>query len=105
MFREVSVVEAREVLRLWLKQYGLREIGRMLSIDRKTVRRYVQAALDAGMDQDSGESQLDDELLGAVVGVIHTGRPAGRGAGWQRLEGERAFLEERLKEQLRLTKV
>ncbi len=105
MFREVSVVEAREVLRLWLRKYGLREIARMLAIDRKTVRRYVDAAVDAGLDRTGGEGQLGDELLGAVVGEVRTGRPAGHGEGWQRLESERAFLEERLKEKLRLTKV
>ena len=105
MFREVSVVEAREVLRLWLKQYGLREIARMLAIDRKTARRYVETAVDAGLDRNGGESQLGDDLLGAVVGQTHTGRPAGHGEGWQRLESERAFLEQRLKEELRLTKI
>lgn len=105
MFREVSVVEAREVLRLWLRKYALREIARMLAIDRKTVRRYLQAAVDAGLDRSGDESQLGDELLGAVVGEIRTGRPAGHGEGWQRLEGERAFLAERFKEQLKLTKI
>ncbi len=41
MFREVSVIEAREVLRLWLRKYAPREIARMVGVDRKTVRRYV----------------------------------------------------------------
>ncbi|MGH2499074.1 MAG: helix-turn-helix domain-containing protein, partial [Candidatus Limnocylindria bacterium] len=58
MFREVSVVEAREVLRLWLKKYGQRAIARMLGMDRKTVRRYVEAAADAGLVPDGGEEQL-----------------------------------------------
>ena len=45
MFREVSVIEAREVLRLWLRRYSLHEIARLASVDRKTARRYVQAAV------------------------------------------------------------
>ena len=92
MFREVSVVEAREVLRLWLKQYSLREIARMLGVDRKTVRRYVQAAVDAGSDQSGGEDQLGDELLGVVVGEIRTGRPAGAQRVALRARADRTLL-------------
>lgn len=105
MFREVSVVEAREVLRLWLRRYGVRAIARMLALDRKTVRRYVQAALDAGLVHSDDERQLTDELLGVVIGETRTGRPSGHGESWQQLERERAFLEARLKEELRLTKI
>lgn len=71
MFREVSVVEAREVLRLWLRKYSLHEIARMVVIDRKTVRRYVDAAVEAGLDRERSEGQLSDELLGAVIGGPH----------------------------------
>jgi hypothetical protein len=35
-FREVSVIEVREVLRLWLRGEGLRSIERLVSPDRKT---------------------------------------------------------------------
>ncbi len=105
MFREVSVVEAREVLRLWLRKHSLHEVARMLALDRKTVRRYVDAAVDAGLDQEGPEDQLGDELLGAVVGEVRTGRPAGRGESWQRLESERAFIAERIEKDLRLTKI
>ena len=42
-FREVHVFEIREVLRLWLRGEGLRSIERLSSVDRKTVRRYVEA--------------------------------------------------------------
>lgn len=105
MFREVSVVEAREVLRLWLRSYGLHEIARMLGMDRKTVRRYVHAAVDSGVDQGGGEGQLSDEVLGAVVGETRPGRPSVHGESWGRLQAERAFLEERLAQQLHLTKI
>ena len=43
-FREVRVFEVREVLRLWLAGEGLRSIERLSQVDRKTVRRYVEAA-------------------------------------------------------------
>jgi hypothetical protein len=48
-FREVRRVEVREVLRLWLRGEGLRLIARLVSLDRKPVRRYVQAGEQAGL--------------------------------------------------------
>jgi len=34
----VSVIEIREILRLWLQGRGLREVARLSGTDRKTVR-------------------------------------------------------------------
>jgi len=38
-FREVSILEIREVLRLWLMGDGYRKIAHSSDLDRKTVRR------------------------------------------------------------------
>jgi len=65
-FREVPVFEVKEVLRLWLRGEGLRAIERLARADRKTVRRYVQAAGELGVDRDGGEGQLSDEVLAGV---------------------------------------
>ena len=46
--REVSVVEVREVLRRWVLGEGQRSIDRNTGVDRKTVRRYVEAAKVGG---------------------------------------------------------
>ena len=51
-FREVPVYEIREVLRLRLGGEGYRSIARLTGVDRKTVRRYVEAAVAAGMDRE-----------------------------------------------------
>ena len=88
-FREVSVTEIREVLRLWLRGEGLRSIAQLVAADRKTVRRYVEAAQAAGLSRDGGEDQLTDALLGAVVEAVRPARPRGRGAAWERCEAER----------------
>ena len=48
-FREVPVFEVREVLRLWLRGETLRGIERLSRVDRKTVRRYVEAATEQGL--------------------------------------------------------
>jgi hypothetical protein len=42
-FREVGVVEVREVLRGWLEGTGLRTVAERAGVARKTARWYVQA--------------------------------------------------------------
>ena len=49
MFKEVSVVQVREVLRRWLSgNDGLRRVADAAGVDRKTARRYVEAAESLG---------------------------------------------------------
>ena len=43
-FREVGVIEMREVLRAWLDGAGTRTAAERAGVDRKTARRYVEAA-------------------------------------------------------------
>lgn len=88
-YREVTVIEIKEVLRLWLRdEMGLRPIAETAGVDRKTVRRYVDAAVVAGLDRAGGEGQLTDELIGAVVEAVRPARPAGRGAAWEACRAE-----------------
>ena len=49
-YREVSVIEIREMLPLWLQGRGLREVARLSGTDRSTVRRYVDRARACGLD-------------------------------------------------------
>ena len=69
VFREVSVIEIREVLRAWLAGKSERAVAAQAGVDRKTSRRYVEAAVAAGLSRGGGEEQLTDELLGQVVSV------------------------------------
>ena len=94
VFREVSVIEIREVLRAWLAGKGLRKVGGQAGVDRKTARNYVNAALAAGLVRDGGEEQLTDELVGQVVAAVRPARPQGHGAGWEALEGQHAQIVE-----------
>ncbi len=88
-FREVSVIEVREVVRGWLAGAGLRGVAARAGVDRKTARRYVAAAEAAGVVRDGGEGQLTDEVVGLVVAAVRPARPGGHGAAWQALEAER----------------
>src|SRR5262245_34838116 len=85
-YREVSVVEVREVLRGWLGGAGLRTVAEQAGVDRKTARRYVQAAEAAGVVRDGGWAQVTDEVVGAVVEAVRPARPDGRGQPWRQLE-------------------
>jgi len=84
-FREVRVTEVREVLRAWLLDAGLRTAGERAGVDRKTARRYVLAAQEAGLVRDGGEEQLTDELIGAVVAAVRPVRADGHGQAWEEL--------------------
>jgi transposase len=88
-FREVSVIEVREVLRAWLAGAGLRAVSARAGVDRKTARRYVQAAELAGVVRDGGLGQLSDGVIGQVVAAVRPARPAGHGSAWQLLQAER----------------
>jgi transposase len=88
-FREVRVFEVREVLRLWLRGEGFRGVERLSGIDRKTVRRYVMAAVEAGLTRDGGEEQLTDEFLAVVVETVRPHRLDGHGEAWRLLDQHR----------------
>lgn len=82
-FREVSVVEVREVLRAWLEGHGLRKVAERAGVDRKTARRYVVAAEAAGLTREAGA--VTDELVGAVLEAVRPARPNGHGVSWELL--------------------
>lgn len=88
-FREVDVIEVREILRAWLLGKGQRSVARQAGVDRKTVVRYVDAALEAGLVRDGGQEQLTDELIGQVVAALRPNRPNGHGVAWESLEAQR----------------
>jgi hypothetical protein len=88
-YREVSVIEIVEMLRLWLQGWGLREVARLSGTDRKTVRRYVDRARACGLDRDGGDGQLTDELIAAVIAGVRPSRPTGKSLPWETIAAER----------------
>src|SRR5215813_1383513 len=104
-FREVAVTEIREVLRGWLAGAGLRKVAAQAGVDRKTARRYVEAAVAAGLARDGGLAQLSDELVGQVAQVVRPVRPGGHGLAWDRLEAHRAQIQDWVKAGLSVVKI
>jgi transposase len=96
-FREVRMFEVREVLRLWLRGEGFRATERLVGVDRKTVRRYVDAAERFGLARDGGEEQLSDEFVGSVVEAVRPHRADGRGVAWRLLVANHHLVEDWLK--------
>ncbi len=89
-FREISVNEIREVLRLWLGTAalpapGLRKITEHAGVDRKTVRRYVEAAQAADLKKTDSVAAVNDDMIAAVVDTVRPDRPHGHGASWEQL--------------------
>ncbi len=72
-YREVGMIQVREIVRRWLAGDGLRSIARALGVDRKTVAEYVRLAHAAGIERDGAppsEAQLD-----ALAACRRPGRP------------------------------
>jgi transposase len=104
-FREVRVFEVREVLRLWLRGEGIRAIERLGGVDRKTARRYVDAAVGLGLARDGGEAQLDDGVLGSILEAVRPHRLDGHGEAWRTLAANDAQIKAWLDEGLTAVKV
>ncbi|MBV8295095.1 MAG: helix-turn-helix domain-containing protein, partial [Mycobacterium sp.] len=97
-YREVSVIEIVEMLRLWLQGLGLREVARLSGTDRKTVRRYVDRARASGLDRDGGAGQLTDELIASVIAGVRPSRPTGKSLAWETIAAEHERIEAWLKD-------
>jgi transposase len=105
MFREVSVIEVREILRAWMAGSGMRKVAAQAGVDRKTARRYVDAAEAAGLDRDCGVEQLTDELIGQVVAAVRPDRPQGYGAAWEALQANHDRIEKWVGKGLTVVKI
>ena len=104
-YREVTMVEVREVLRQWLAGTAKKRIAERLGLDVKTVRRYIEAAEANGLSADAGQAALSEELLATVL-LARRGAPGRpRGESWARCEAHREQIAALLRQGLRLSKL
>jgi len=97
------MVEIKEVILLWRAGIKKKRIASQLTLDVKTVRRYITAAEGCGLAP-GPEPPLDDEQVAAVVAAVapDTGRP--HGDAWLRCEAERDAIEKLVTDGVRLSK-
>jgi transposase len=100
-FREVGVLEVKEVLRLSRDGVAKKRVARQLGLDVKTVRRYLELA---GAVEVEAAGDLDAAVAAVVgrLGVNH-GRP--RSEHWEACRAQRGFIESHLSHGVRLTKI
>jgi transposase len=107
VFREVTMLEIKEVLRHWLRGQSKSEIARWCGVSRATVRSYIRAAEGCGLSpgHPGGETGLTDEVLADLAGKLHpeSGRP--HGGGWQVCEESRQYIAGHLADGVTLAKI
>jgi transposase len=104
-YREVTMLEVKEVLRQWLGGDRKKAIARRVGVARNTVRAYIKAAEDCGLKQGGGVGTLTEERLAQVLVALRAAPEHPRGEAWAQCETQRDFVAERLKQGLRLTKI
>jgi transposase len=103
-YRELMMIDIKEVLRRWSARQSLHQIAYETGVDRKTVRRYVRAAVSCSLPQ--GRELTEDEIH--EVGQRVQSRPLPAPSDeWQAVAAHKVRIEAWLsqKRPLRLTKV
>jgi transposase len=68
-YRELTMIDVREVLRRWARGDSGRQIGRETGTDRGTAARYIAAAIQLGLPRDRGPT---DEEVHAVAQCVQS---------------------------------
>ena len=104
-YREVTMLETKELLRLWMDGMAIKTIAGFLGVDPKTVRRYVRVGQEHGLSVGQDPASLTDEIVIAVMAAFRDvpGRPPGE--SWALCRAHRAFIEQHLENRVRLTKI
>ncbi len=104
-YREVTMIEIKEVLRRWVSGTPKKRVAAQLGLDPKTVRRYVEAAELQGIRLEDGLTGLTDDRVGSVIVALKQPVVHPHGDPWWACEAERKTIEAHLKNRLRLTKI
>ena len=104
-YREVTMIEVKEVLRQWLSGQSRKTMARWVGLDRNTIRRYLQVAEQCGLRVTDGVDALTDEKLSDVLAALGAGPGRPHGEGWAICEQHRDTIAGFIKNRIRLTKV
>jgi transposase len=103
-YRELIMIDVKELLRRWSAGHSNRKIARETGADRATVRRYVQVARELGLEY--GHEFSDDEVH-EIAQRIQARPVRDASAEWNTIAKHKARIEEWLGRQrpLTLTKI
>ncbi len=104
-YREVTMVEVKEVLRQWLGGEPKKRVAQRLSLSPRTVRRSCELAERHGARVQEGPSSLTDERLSAVMAELTTMRGRPHGATWALCVTHRETIARQVQNGVRLSKV
>lgn len=103
-YRELSMIDVREILRRAAEGHGARTIAKAVGADRKTVARYLRAANEAGVD---ARTHLTDDVVHDVARRVQSRDAVAPSDEWREVASHReriaAWLA--LSRPLRLSKV
>jgi transposase len=104
MFRELTMIDVKEVLRRWQRGQGHRTIAAKTGVDRKTARRYASTAEECGLPKDR---ELTDDEVHEVAQRVRARPLADPSAEWEEVARHRVRIEKWLNQDrpLKLTKV
>lgn len=85
-FRELTMIDVRELLRRFQAGESARRAARETAADRKTVKRYYEAAAACSVTR---TTPLDDELVANIARHVQARPPAPASDPWRALEPHR----------------
>lgn len=89
-YRELHMIDVREILRRQRLGHGARRIAAAVGIDRKTAGRYVDAAREAGV---TPETELTDAVVHDVARRVQAREPLPPSDEWRAIAAHRAQIE------------
>lgn len=101
-YRELTMIDVREVLRRWQSRQSIKSMARGTRLDRKTVRRYVAAAESLGIEP---TTELSDGVVHEVAQYVQSRPQPPPSEAWKTLIGHGLRIRQWLDEGLHLSRV
>src|SRR5689334_12578713 len=89
-YRELSMIDVKEVLRRWSARQGDRQIAREAGADRKTIARYTKAAASLGLERGC---ELTDDIVHDVAQCVQARPLASPSEEWNEVARHRPLIE------------
>jgi transposase len=89
-YRELSMIDVKEVLRRWSARQGDRQIAREAGADRKTIARYTKAAVKLGLERGC---ELTDDIVHNVAQCVQARPLTTPSDEWSEVARHRPLIE------------